>query len=78
MSKTPPPPLWGTVIEEETYDINQPFYDGKKAAELELQRRQQEQIKSGEITSNEPYKIKSKIVFTYEADEPPKVNVVTN
>lgn len=39
MSKTPPPPLWGTVIEEDQYDMNQPFYDGKKAAEIELKRR---------------------------------------
>lgn len=37
--KTPPPPLWGTVLEEDNYDMTQPFYDGKKAAEAELRRR---------------------------------------
>lgn len=38
-SKTPPPPLWGTPLEEDSYDMSQPFYDGKKAAEAELRRR---------------------------------------
>ena len=38
MTKTPPPPLWGQVIEEDLYDMNQPFYDGKKAALLELKK----------------------------------------
>ncbi len=51
MSKTPPPPLWGTVIEEDQYDMSQPFYDGKRAAEQELKRRIEERVKSGEINA---------------------------
>ena len=34
--RTAPPPLWGTPLEEDSYDMSQPFYDGKKAAEKEL------------------------------------------
>jgi len=25
--KTPPPPMWGDVLEEDLYDPNTPFYD---------------------------------------------------
>lgn len=25
--KTPPPPMWGEVLEEDLYDDSQPFYD---------------------------------------------------
>lgn len=30
-AKTPPPPFWGEVLEEENYDPNEPFYDDEKA-----------------------------------------------
>jgi hypothetical protein len=30
-SKTPPPPLWGEILEEENYDPNEEFYDHEKA-----------------------------------------------
>jgi hypothetical protein len=36
--KTPPPPLWGEVLEEEGYDPNEDFYDHDKA-EREQKRR---------------------------------------
>lgn len=29
--KTPPPPMWGEVLEEDLYDHSQPFYDHEKA-----------------------------------------------
>ena len=38
-SKTPPPPLWGAVLEEDLYDNTQPFYDAEKAAKAEMERR---------------------------------------
>ena len=25
--KTPPPPMWGEILEEDLYDENTPFYD---------------------------------------------------
>jgi hypothetical protein len=29
--KTPPPPIWGEVLEEDFYDDSQPFYDHELA-----------------------------------------------
>jgi hypothetical protein len=29
--KTPPPPMWGDVLEEDLYDHSTPFYDHEKA-----------------------------------------------
>ena len=29
--KTPPPPMWGDVLEEDLYDDSTPFYDHEKA-----------------------------------------------
>jgi hypothetical protein len=37
-AKTPPPPLWGEILEEENYDPNEDFYNHDKAS-LELRRR---------------------------------------
>jgi hypothetical protein len=56
-SKTPPPPLWGTPIEEDSYDMSQPFYEGKKAAEKELKRRIDD--RELEETDSRRYKIKA-------------------
>jgi hypothetical protein len=64
-SKTPPPPLWGAPLEEDNYDMSQPFYDGKKAALAELNRR----IANNEVGDAQDYKIKAKIVYTYEPKE---------
>jgi hypothetical protein len=36
--KTPPPPLWGEILEEENYDPNEEFYNHDKA-EREMKRR---------------------------------------
>ena len=63
-SKTPPPPLWGAPLEEDNYDMTQPFYDGKKAAQAELNRRIAN--KETEFDDSKNYKIKAKIVYTYE------------
>jgi hypothetical protein len=30
-AKTPPPPLWGEILEEENYDPNEEFYDHERA-----------------------------------------------
>lgn len=29
--KTPPPPMWGEVLEEDLYDPNTPFYEHENA-----------------------------------------------
>ena len=30
-AKTPPPPMWGEVLEEDLYDSNTPFYNHDEA-----------------------------------------------
>lgn len=74
--KTPPPPLWGAVLEEDLYDNSQPFYDAEKAAKAEMERRLAQKIKDGEITAEEKkkFKIKRQIVYTIDKDESPTVN----
>jgi hypothetical protein len=36
--KTPPPPMWGEVLEEDLYDSSIPFYDHSQAID-ELNKR---------------------------------------
>lgn len=36
--KTPPPPMWGEVLEEDLYDPNTPFYDAELNQKLKEQR----------------------------------------
>jgi len=36
--KTPPPPMWGEVLEEDLYDDNTPFYNHEEA-QYELEKR---------------------------------------
>mmetsp|Transcript_10294 Transcript_10294/g.15725 ORF Transcript_10294/g.15725 Transcript_10294/m.15725 type:complete len:223 (+) Transcript_10294:304-972(+) len=36
--KTPPPPMWGEVLEEDLYDDSIPFYD-EQLAEMEMEER---------------------------------------
>lgn len=42
--KTPPPPMWGEVLEEENYDPNEEFYNHDRA-EAEMLRRTQMELK---------------------------------
>lgn len=37
--KTPPPPLFGEILEEDLYDDSQPFYDHETAMIEKKQRR---------------------------------------
>ena len=59
-AKTPPPPLWGEVLEEENYDPSEEFYDHEKA-ERERKRRLQMEQKKGK-------RLKKKVVYVYESD----------
>lgn len=38
--KTPPPPMWGDVLEEDLYDHSQPFYDHDKAMTIYNDRKE--------------------------------------
>ena len=68
MAKTPPPPMWGDVIEEDLYDYSQPFYDSKKAAEAIFKQRQLEGL-ADKKASNRSYKVKAQLVFDLEPVE---------
>lgn len=63
-AKTPPPPMWGEILEEENYDPSEEFYDHDKA-EAELRRREQMEEKKKRF---EGKKLKRKVVYVYESD----------
>ena len=62
--KTPPPPMWGEILEEENYDPNEDFYDHDRAL-AELKRREQMEEKRKRF---EGKKLKMKVVYVYESD----------
>ena len=73
--RTPPPPLWGTVIEEDLYDKNQPFYSHKPdTTDKQAEMRLQQLIKAGELPddNSKRYKLKKKVIYTYELDDDKK------
>ena len=61
---TPPPPMWGEILEEENYDPNEEFYDHDQA-EAEMRRRTQMEEKRKRF---EGKKLKRKVVYVYEDD----------
>jgi hypothetical protein len=63
-AKTPPPPLWGEILEEENYDPNEEFYDGERA-EAEMRRRK---IMEEKKKRHDGKKLKRKVVYVYESD----------
>ena len=63
--KTPPPPMWGDVIEEDYYDETQPFYDHEQAL---LEKR----IRRG-IPDSQGKQLKKKVIYYYDGDEKEKL-----
>ena len=63
-AKTPPPPLWGEVLEEENYDPNEAFYDQERAEAEMLRRKRMEEKRK----NFEGKKLKRKVVYVYESD----------
>ena len=41
--KTPPPPIWGTVLEEDNWDASEDFYNHEKAMKA-LKKRKEEEL----------------------------------
>jgi hypothetical protein len=70
-AKTPPPPLWGEILEEENYDPNEEFYDQERA-EAEMKRRKRMEEKRKQF---EGKKLKRKVVYVYESDSDPEEGV---
>jgi hypothetical protein len=59
--KTPPPPMWGDVIEEDYYDETTPFYDHEQVI---LDRK----VKRGETDAN-GNPLKKKVIYYYDEEE---------
>lgn len=61
-AKTPPPPMWGEILEEENYDPSEEFYDHERAL-MERRRRNQMEEKRKRL---EGKKLKRKVIYVYE------------
>ena len=65
---TPPPPMWGTLLEEDNYDPKQEFYNHEKAIAEMTKRGKSVELKN--LTNEEPsskrLKLKKKVIYTYE------------
>lgn len=69
--KTPPPPMFGEVLEEDLYDDSIPFYDHESAV-LESKKRK---IRLQHINERLPpvsqdgRKLKRKVIYVYEQND---------
>jgi len=64
--KTPPPPLWGEVLEEEGYDPSEEFYDHDRAEREQKRRRiMEEKRKRAEAKG----KLKRRVIYVYEDED---------
>ena len=71
---TPPPPMFGAMLEEENYDPKQPFYDHEKSMALMNMRLTQAQLKhkfehGEDAPIDKRLKLKKKVIYTYEYDD---------
>jgi hypothetical protein len=79
-SKTPPPPMWGDVLEEDLWDPKEIFYDEVAAKAEQLRRKLASQKRKhfegtadglnrnnpSSKSQNKELKLKKRIVYTYE------------
>lgn len=67
--KTPPPPMWGEVLEEDLYDDKIPFYDH----ELQMKEKSARMAKEAMLRANRPpsegHKLKRKVIYVYEKED---------
>ena len=72
--KTPPPPMWGEVLEEDLYDNNTPFYD-HELAQMEKKARikkEQDMYKllprstASQMDDERGPKLKRKVIYVLE------------
>jgi hypothetical protein len=79
--KTPPPPMWGEVLEEDLYDHSQPFYDHGKVIHdydarrhkmqqmLEQDRKIRDALGNGRGDEIDSKRLKRKVIYVYEDGE---------
>ena len=48
--KTPPPPIWGTALEEDNFDKDEEFYNHEKAM-IALKERREKELDKLELTN---------------------------
>ena len=70
--KTPPPPIWGETLEEDTFDSTEEFYNHERAV-AQIKARKQKELQELEARGNKTrsqrakiLKLKRKVVYTYE------------
>jgi len=70
--KTPPPPMWGEVLEEDLYDDSQPFYDHEKALVDGKVRNLKLKSLNEKLPpiSQDGRKLRRKVIYVYEKDDP--------
>ena len=71
-AKTPPPPMWGEILEEDLYDSSQPFYDDE-LAKIEMIARQKklanlEKEHGDKFGQPGSRKLKRKVIYVYEKE----------
>ena len=72
--KTPPPPMWGDVLEEDLYDESTPFYDHELALLEKRERRKKEQdmykllprSAASQMDGEKGPKLKRKVIYVLE------------
>lgn len=71
--KTPPPPMWGDILEEDLYDDTVPFYDHElhlleKNARMKQMSEMERNGKNPPGSSGSGMKLKRKVIYVYEND----------
>ena len=69
--KTPPPPFFGEILEEDLYDDSQPFYDHELAMKEANYRKIKLQTIKEKLPSisSDGRKLKKKVIYVYERDD---------
>ena len=83
--KTPPPPMWGEVLEEDLYDDSEPFYDHElhrrefAARKQHLEEVERKHPARASSTDGAAPKLKRKVIYVYESqDKPPAQRKVSD
>jgi hypothetical protein len=79
--KTPPPPMWGEVLEEDLYDDTQLFYDHNAAVQslqkqqfkmnhmMDQDRKIRQALEDGRPQDVDSKRLKRKVIYVYEDEK---------